>query len=112
VRIFPEAYQDQAEIMGVIEEVSRYDDQLREARDKRLRHHIDELAGSIRALQRRGFADATLDPTLSSAVLGPIIGRSPEMWLMHEVLACSLDDAVEHTAKAFINDLGLEDSPD
>jgi len=107
VRAFLEAYRDQARVMGVVEEVSRYDDDLREARQERLRHYVDELAGSIRALQRRGLADPTLDPILASAVLGSITIHFPEMWLVDGVVDCSLDEAADHVARIFTNALKL-----
>lgn len=109
VRRFLEAYRREARIMGVVEEVSRHDEYLRESRNKRLRQYNDELADSIQQLQRRGLADPTLDPTLASAILGSITVRFPEMWLVHEVVDCSLDDAVEQIAKIFINALGLKE---
>lgn len=109
VRAFLEAYRDEARIMGVVEEAARYDARLREARRKRLRNYIDELAGSIGALQRRGLADATLHAPVASAVLGSITIRFPEMWLVDGLVDCTLDEAAEHIARIFINALGLDD---
>lgn len=111
IRAFLIAYRSQAKIMGVVEEVSRYDVQLRDARHRRLRRYIDELAGSIQALQQNGLADTTLDPVVTSAVLGSITSRFPEMWLVYEIMNCSLDDAVEHISKIFIRSLGLQETP-
>lgn len=109
VRRFLEAYRREARFLGVVEEVSRYDEYLRESRNKRLRHYTDELAESIRQLQSHGLADPTLDPVLASAILGCITIRFPEMWMVDNVVDCSLDDAVEQIAKIFINALGLKE---
>jgi AcrR family transcriptional regulator len=109
VRAFLAVYRDQARIMSVIEEVARYDAELRDARHERLRTYIGELAASVRTLQRRGLADPALDPTMAAAVLGSITIRFPEMWLVDGVVDCGFDDAVEHIAKIFVNALGLGD---
>ncbi|MCK9898252.1 TetR/AcrR family transcriptional regulator [Frankia sp. AgB32] len=103
-----DAYRREARLLGVIEEVSRYDEYLREARDKRVRHHLEELTESIRKLQGRGLADPTLDPRLVSAVLGSITARFPEVWLVQNLVECSLDEAVEYITKVFVNTLRLE----
>jgi AcrR family transcriptional regulator len=109
VRVFLRAYQEDARIIGVVEEVAHYNDHVRASRNKTWRQSVDKFAASIGELQRRGLADPTLDPVLASAVLASITSRFPEMWLAHEVVDGSFDDAAEQMAKIFINALGIEE---
>ncbi|MBO0727952.1 MAG: TetR/AcrR family transcriptional regulator [Acidimicrobiaceae bacterium] len=109
VRALLVAYAAQAQIMAVLEEASRYNGHIGAQRDARLRHYIDELAASIRSLQRRGLADKKLDPVLASAVLGCITTRFPEIWMVRGVVETTLDDAAEQISRIFINALGLSE---
>jgi AcrR family transcriptional regulator len=109
VRALLNAYTAQAQVMAVLEEASRYNEYIGAQRDTRLRQYIDELAASIRSLQRRGLVDKKLDPLLASAALGCITTRFPEIWLVRGVVDTSLDDATEQSARIFINALGLSD---
>jgi AcrR family transcriptional regulator len=107
---FLSTYRDQAAVMRVVEEVSRYDEHIRAARLERLAEYRDEMSESIRVLQRRDLADRNLDPTIIAMILGSITMRFPEMWMVEHLVDCSFDDAVEHLATTFIGVLGLKDS--
>jgi AcrR family transcriptional regulator len=107
IRRVLEAYREQAGIMRVIEEVSRYDKRLRASRNARLKSYIDELAPLIAGLQRHGLANTSIDPTLACAILGSITMRFPELWLIDGVVDTTLDDAVENITSVFSNGLGL-----
>ncbi len=105
------AYRDQARIMRVIEEVSRFDEQLRASRNARLRSYIDEMAPLIAGLQRRGLANADIDATLASAILGSVMLRFPELWLVDGVVDATLDAVVDNITTVFSNGLGLARPP-
>jgi len=111
IRLHLESYRQEARIMGVIEQVSRYDEQVRAARFERQRHYSAQVEESIRRLQRHALVDASLDPVIAAAVLGSMTSRFPEMWLVEGRLDCSFDEGVEHLARMFINALGLKDAP-
>lgn len=110
VRRFLEAYRREAAMIGVVEQVSRHDEHLRETRRKRLQRDNEQLAHSIASLQRRGEADPTLDPVLAAALLGSMTTRFPEAWLVEGVFEAQLDDVVEQITKIFVNALGLRES--
>jgi AcrR family transcriptional regulator len=110
IRLHMESYRREARIMGVIEQVSRYDERVREARTKRHRYYGGQVEESIRRLQRHGLVDAELDPVIASAALGSMTSRFPEMWLVEDGLDCSFDDGVEHLTRVFLNALGLRDA--
>ena len=62
-----ESYQDEAQIMGVIEQVARYDEHVGAVRASRARIHREDIEASIRRLQRRGLADRRLDARIAAA---------------------------------------------
>jgi AcrR family transcriptional regulator len=105
-----EAYRDEARIMGVIEQVSRFDDELRASRHER--HHVSsaQIADSIRRLQRHGLADKQLDPDIAAAGLGAMTYRFPEMWFVQGLLDCDFDTGVEQLTRLFVNALGLPEA--
>lgn len=104
-----ESYRDFARIMGVIEQVSRYDEHVGAVRETRHKLYREEVADSIRRLQRRGLADPTLDPEIAAAALGAMTSRFAEMWLAQGIVSCDFDKAVEQVAKVFVNALGIKD---
>ena len=95
--------------MGVIEEVSRYDEQVNALRFARHQDYRDQVADSIRQLQRHGLADPSLDPNIAASALGAMTSRFAEMWLVQGFLECSFDDGVEQLTKVFTNALELKD---
>jgi len=114
IRLYLERYRQEARIMGVIEQVSRYDPLLGSARAERHAQERMLVAESISRLQRRGFVDPRLDPIITSAVLGSMTDRFPELWLSEGRLDCEFDRGVEHLTVIFMNALQIEgpDSPE
>ena len=111
IRLHLESYRGAARIMGVIEQVSRYDEQVNAVQMARHQHYRDQVADSIRQLQRHGLADPTLDPMIAASALGAMTSRFAEMWLVQGFLDCSFDDGVEQLTKVFTNGLELKDPP-
>ena len=58
-----ERFRSEARMMGLIEEVSRYDETVKSARDAWQRVENERLIDAIRQLQKQGLADRGLDPT-------------------------------------------------
>jgi AcrR family transcriptional regulator len=104
-----ESYRDEAKIMGVIEQVSRYDDEVRASRLVLQDHYRDEVTDSIRQLQRHGLADPELDPEVASAALGAMTTRFPELWLAQGLFDCRFDLAVDQISRLFANALQLSE---
>jgi hypothetical protein len=96
--------------MGVIEQVSRFDDNLRAFRNER--HHVSsaQIADSIRRLQQHGLADKSLDPVIAAAGLGAMTYRFPEMWFVQDLVDCDFDVGVDQLTRLFVNALGLRDA--
>jgi AcrR family transcriptional regulator len=112
IRLHMESYRQEARIMGVIEQVSRYDPQVRAARSKRQRYYGEQVEESIRRLQRHGLVDPDLDPVIAAAALGSMTTRFPELWLVEGSLDCSFDEGVDQLSRVFVNALGLKEPPE
>lgn len=106
IAAFFASYRDQVQIMRAVEEVSRYDPELRAMRNRRLRGLVDDAASVIALMQTRGTADPTLDPTLTAAIVGSITLRFPETWLVDAVIDFDFDVAVDHVTRVLVNALG------
>jgi len=110
LRAHLERYRDEAKIMGVIEQVSRYDEHVAAVRSARNKRHRADMEASIVNLQRRGIADASLDPKIAAAALGSMVERFAEMALAQDQLNCKLDDAADTLAGLFVNALQMKDT--
>jgi AcrR family transcriptional regulator len=111
LRLHLESYRDEARMMGVIEQVSRYDERLNEVRIERHANDRKQVADSIRRLQRRGLADPNLDPAAAAAGMGAMTWTFAEMWFVQGILDCSFDQGVEQLTRLFVNALQLRDEP-
>jgi AcrR family transcriptional regulator len=105
------AYREEARIMGIIEQVARQDEGVAAVRFKHTTQHRDEIARSIRHLQRVGAADASLDPVIAAGALGAMSERFAEMWLVQGFLECDLDAAAETLGALMVNALQMTPEP-
>lgn len=74
-RAYLEAYERNAKLMRLLEEVATIDDNVREFRRRRGLLFAERNARSIRDLQARGLADPDLDPDLTARALSGMVGR-------------------------------------
>ena len=102
-----ESYRSEARIIGVIEQVSRYDEHVSALIAERQARCRDQIAESIRHLQQRGLADPTIDPPIAAAAIGALASRFAEMWLVQGYVECSMDAAVDQVTTFLVNALGL-----
>jgi AcrR family transcriptional regulator len=103
-----EMYQEDARIMGVIEQVSRYDDYVRDVIETQNRTSRELIADSIEQLQKRGMADRELEPLVASAALGSMTSRFAELWLAQGMVDFDLDAASATVTRLFVNALGID----
>jgi AcrR family transcriptional regulator len=106
-RLYLERYRDEAALMGVIEQVSRYDDDVNAARMATMKHFVERAERSIRRLQEEGKADARLNPSMAADALGAMIARVAELWLVQGYREYDFDQAVEQLSFLWANALGL-----
>ena len=108
-RLYLERYRDNGKIMGVIEEVSRYDIPVREARIRRQKHFADRAEAAVRRLQEDGKADPDIDPEIAAVALGSMIGRFAELWLVDDWGDYDFDHAVDQVTRLWANAIGLKE---
>jgi AcrR family transcriptional regulator len=101
------AYQREAKIMRVIEEVTRYDEDVRRVRVTRGREFTLRLEAAIERLQSDGLADPRLDPRYAAHALGLMVIRFAED-LFFGTVEFDLDTAVEQLTLLWANALGLK----
>lgn len=107
VRRHFEAYRAEARIMGLIEQVSRYDDEVDALMLSRHRQYAEQMAESIRQLQRRNLADKSLDPAIAATAIGALTARFAELWLVQGAVDTSMDEAVEQVSTMLVNIMGI-----
>ena len=108
-RRYLERYRDEARIMGVIEQVSRYDAHVNAARMGSQKHFAERSERAIRRLQKQGLADARVDPAIAADALGAMVARFAELWLVQGYREYDFDDAVDQLSLLWANALGLTD---
>lgn len=110
-RRYLERYRDAAKLMGVIEQVSRYDEHVSAARIATMKHFADRAERSIRRLQRAGLADKKLNPTIAADALGSMVARFAELSMVQDYRTYDFDEAVDQLTRLWANALGIEPSP-
>ncbi len=100
-------YGDAARLMRVIEQVSRYDVVLHQARLHRHKQYAERLAAAIVHLQRNGGAAPGCDPTVGSQLIMAMVTGFAETWFVQGMVDCSFDDGVVQLNLLCLNALGL-----
>jgi AcrR family transcriptional regulator len=106
-----ERYRDQAAIMAVIEEVSRYDPDVNAGRMATWNHFVERAERAIRGLQRQGRVDRRIDPGMAADALGAMVARLAELWLVQGYRDYDFDEAVDQLTLLWGNALGLVAEP-
>ena len=108
-RRYLERYREEARIMGVIEQASRYDEHVTAVRAATQKHFAERAEQSIRRLQKAGIADRSVDPVIAATALGAMVARFAELWLVQSYADYDFDEAVEQLTTLWCNALQLED---
>ncbi len=107
-RRYLERYRDEARIMGIIEQVSRYDPYVNAARMETQKHFAQRSEQAIRKLQSRGLADRRVNPAIAADALGSMVGRFAELWLTQGYREYDFDQAVDQLSLLWANAIGLD----
>jgi AcrR family transcriptional regulator len=110
-RRYLERYRDEAALMGVIEQVSRYDEHVNGARMSTMKHFVERAERAILRLQKDGEVDPRLNSALAADALGAMVGRFAELWLVQGYREYDFDEAVEQLSILWSNALGLPPEP-
>jgi AcrR family transcriptional regulator len=101
------AYRKEARIMRVIEEVSRYDDEVRAVRKRRDDQLAFRMESSISKLQAKGLADPRVDVRYAATALGSMVARfAEEMFVRGGDF--EIGEAVEQLTLLWCNALGIK----
>ncbi len=107
-RRYLERYRDEAAIMGVIEQVSRYDAHINAARMATMKHFVERAEPNIRQLQDDGQVDRRINPALAADALGAMVARFAELWLVQGYRQYEFDEVVEQLTLLWGNALGIQ----
>ncbi|HVY11340.1 MAG TPA: TetR/AcrR family transcriptional regulator [Mycobacteriales bacterium] len=108
-RQFLESYQRDSRLFIEVEQVARFDEELKADRRKHLQRYGDQLARSIVELQAAGRADDGLDPVLASHAIGAMVVRFADLWLAQGIVETDIDQAVDQLTRLVGNALQLSD---
>jgi AcrR family transcriptional regulator len=111
-RRYLERYREEAALMGVIEQVSRYDDHVNAARMSTMTHFAKRAEAAILFLQQEGVIDSRLNPAIVADALGAMLCRFAELWLVQGYRDYEFDETVEQLTMLCANALGLPDRPE
>jgi AcrR family transcriptional regulator len=103
------AYKREAQIMRVIEEVSRYNEDVRAVRAKRDDFLAARLATAIARLQADGLADKRIDKEYAATALGGMVARFAETMFI-DGGSYGINEAVEQLTLLWANSLGLTEA--
>jgi AcrR family transcriptional regulator len=107
-RSYLSAYKKEARIMRVIEEVSRYNDEVRDVRTKRDDYLAVRLESAIARLQAEGLADQRIDKRYAATALGGMVARFAETIFVGGG-PYDFEVAVEQLTLLWANALGLRE---
>jgi AcrR family transcriptional regulator len=106
-RAYLEAYQRNARLMALLEQVATVDESFRELRRKRSAAFLDRNARAVRRLQEAGLADPGLDPDLTSLALSTMVSRSAYAVFVLESPPADPDALAATLTRLWVNALGL-----
>jgi AcrR family transcriptional regulator len=109
-RRYLERYRDAARLMGVIEQVSRYDEHVAASRMATQRHFAEQAERTVRRGQANGLIDPRLDPTITADALSGMVARFAELWLVQGYRVYEFDHVVEQLTNLCVNALGISES--
>jgi AcrR family transcriptional regulator len=81
-RAYLEGYRRNAKLMATLEQVSTFNDEMRELRKSTRGLFVERSARSIRGWQEQGVADPQLDPRVASSALCNMVDRFAYVWLV------------------------------
>jgi AcrR family transcriptional regulator len=108
-RSYLSAYKKEAKIMRVIEEVSRYDEEVRAVRIKRDDYLAARLESAIDRLKQDGQADKRIDTRYAATALGGMVARFAEQMFIAGG-NYEQEKAVDQLTLLWANAIGLKES--
>lgn len=110
-RAYIEAYKRNAKLNHLLTQVALVDSRFSEMRRARTESFVDRNARAIADLQRRGLADPSLDPRLSSMGLSGMVSRLASEAFRTGDEDIDIDPLVDTATTLWTNALGLTTPP-
>jgi AcrR family transcriptional regulator len=104
------AYETNARMMAVLEQVATFNPRLAQMRRSSRTFWNQRNSEAIRRWQERGIVDTAIDPQYAASALGSMIDRSAYVWI---VLGepYEFEEAVQQLTRLYCNALGLPYHP-
>lgn len=101
------AFEQNAKMMAVLEQVATFNPRLAQVRRETRRFWVQRGSEAIRRWQERGLVDPLIDAGYAASALGSMVDRSAYVWI---VLGepYEFDEAVVQITRLYCNALGLE----
>jgi AcrR family transcriptional regulator len=109
-RAYLEAYERNAKLMRLLDQVAAIDDDFRALRRRRGALFAERNARSIRDLQARGLADPDVDPDIAALGLSAMVGRTAQQVYVDGVKV-DREKLVEALTRLWANALKLDIAP-
>lgn len=106
-RAYVDAYQRNAKLNLLLEQVATIDPEFRRLRLARGAAFAERNARWIKRLQDEGYADPDLDPYKAARALSAMLGRMAYHSFALEEQSLSVDEIVETATKLWLNALGI-----
>ncbi|MEI8237928.1 MAG: TetR/AcrR family transcriptional regulator [Actinomycetota bacterium] len=101
------AYEANARMMAVLEQVATFNPRLAKTRRQARRYWVDRSAKAIVGWQQQGLVDRHIDPVYAASMLGSMVDRSSYLWVVvgeHY----EFGSAVEQLTRLYCGALGLQ----
>ncbi len=109
-RAYLAAYRRNAKLMALLEQAAQVDEQFMRLRLRRTRAFEQRNAAAVASLQRRGLADAALDPRLAARALSAMVSRVAYLRYVQGYGNESAEALVRTLTRLWVGALGI--SPD
>ena len=105
-RRYLEAYQENARMMAILEQVATFNDAIAELRRERMLAFVARNERAISRLQTQGLAAPELDPRYTSWALSVMVSRFAYIWFVYGQ-DFDFDTAVETLTQMWVNALRI-----
>lgn len=103
------AYRRNARLMGLMEQLAAFDDEVARARRARGEAFVARNARAIARLQAAGLADAALDPVLAAHAISSMVSRTAAQAFVHGTIEASVETLADQLTRLWVNALRLPD---
>jgi AcrR family transcriptional regulator len=108
-RHYLEAYREHAGILRVIQQVSTFDNDVRQTRVQRQTEFAHAIERRTRDYQKRGLVHADIDPWIAANALGGMVSQlADQMFVQGQQF--DFDQTVEQLTMLWVNAVGLRSS--